>query len=227
MRKARLNSVLLSIAVFILVFLVGTAKGMDKSFVISPKQEAIEYVGISGCNPGYISGNLSVSSSKIDFSIRDPCGIVVQQFLNASTASFSFVADKNGNHSLCMDNTYEAFDVTAHLDYDVVFKVSCSATLRFNASGFVTRPSIGPPHPLSPGDDDGSDYVIGPYLTIQEATQMLRVIDSGSPFLPLRGVTLIRCTIASAMILVWVAGIELSVCKRRLNLRQIYLSTGR
>jgi hypothetical protein len=201
------------------VFFVGTAKARDESFVIQPKQEAVEYVNLAGS--GNASGNLSASQGQIDFFIRDPNGIIIQEFLNVSTTPFSFVADKKGNYSMCMDSNYEAFNVTVILDYTVELRADPSASIGVSSSGTAHVYSVMRPPFLNLQDDEGSDYVIGPYRAFQDATQMLRVIDSGSAFLPFRGVNLTGCIVASVMALVWVAGIELCTNKHRLSLRQI------
>lgn len=228
MRKTILCSILLAIAVFMLVSFIGIAKASGNViFVIGPKQEAVEHVNLWGS--GRASGNLSVSSGQIDFFVRDPDGIIVQEFLNISTTSFSFVADKNGNYSLCMDNIYEAFNVTVELNYGVELTFYGSSTIGISTSASMSTqisPTFVRPHPLNLEDDEGSDYVITPYRIFQGATQMLEAINSGGVFLPFRGVNLTRCTIASPMVLLGFASIGLAVCKRRFNLRQIKCLTN-
>jgi hypothetical protein len=220
MRKTRLSSVILPIVVFILAFLVGTAKARGGSFVIGLKQEAFEYVNLYGS--GNATGNLSVENGTIDFLVRDPDGIIVQEFLNVSTASFSFTADKNGNYSMCMDNNYEAFNVTVELDYGIEVAWTINEGIGISSSSFPSEigPPIARPPPDRSEDDSESDYVIGPYLTFQRAAQTLGVIDRGIVFLPFRSLNLTTYAFASATALVLAASIVFCADKRRLNLRR-------
>ena len=73
--------ILLPVSVLMLVFFVGTAKATSESFVIGPKQQAVEYIDLSVSDQA--NGSMSVSVGQIDFFIKDPDGLVLQQFLNA------------------------------------------------------------------------------------------------------------------------------------------------
>jgi hypothetical protein len=211
MTRTRLCSVLFPIAVFMLGFLAGTANARDRLFAIDPKQEVVEYVNLGGS--GHADGNMTVGIGAIDFFIKDPDGVIVQQFLNVSNVSFSFTADKDGNYSICMDNTYEAFKVVVELDYGVELEVNASAGIHFGTSA-GTAIVVPPTRPPDLEDEDGSDYVVERYLTFQGAAQMLKVIESIDAFSPFRNVTLINC-VGLAMALAALASLELCGYMRR------------
>jgi len=238
MIKRRLLTVLFTATVLMLVFFVGNAKASrNRVFVIGPKQEAAEYVNLwgSGNASGVLSvalgpiedyegmnvkeylravRSLSVGSGRIDFLIRDPDGVIIQEFLNVSTTPFSFTANKTGNYSLCMDN-FGASNVTAELDYGIELIFYGTSTMRVSTSASMSTqiaPTVfhSPPH--GGEDDGGTSYVVEPYINFQGATWMLRMIDAASSFLPLRSLDLTNCA-AIGMVLVGVVGI--AVCGRR------------
>jgi hypothetical protein len=232
MPKRRLLTVLFTATVFMLVFFVGDAKASrNRVFVIDPKQEAAEYVNLwgSGNASGVLSvalgpiedsegmnvkeylravRSLSVGSGRIDFLIRDPDGVIVQEFLNVSTTPFSFTANKTGNYSLCMEN-FGASNVTVELNYGIELEFFGTATL--NVSTSASMPQIIPPtifhQPPSDGeDDDGESYLVKPYLNFQGATPTLEMIESAISFLPVRVLDLENCTtIALALAIVGIA----------------------
>lgn len=228
MRKTRLVPIFLSVVVCVLIlFFVGVAQASGKEiFVVEPKQERVEYVNFYGS--GNASGNLSVSSGRIDFSIQDPDGTIIKEFLNVSTTSFSFVANKNGNYSLLMYNRYQPLNVTVELDCNIELAFAFSSTVGISSSMTeqTSRSTVRTP-PLNLEDDNGSDDPIETYIASQGVTQIQEMIDRAGSFLPLRGLSFVSCA-ASALALVCVASIEL--CGRNLlsNLRQIrYLVRNR
>ena len=248
MRKIKLCPILLLIVILMFAFFVGNVKASGtKVFVIAPNQEVVEYVNLWGS--GNASGVLSVTTwnrievsedmtaqeyiraerrqsvgfCRIDFLIKDPDGVVIQKFLNVSTTPFSFTANKPGNYSLWMVNTYEAFNVSVELDYGIELVFYATETLGISSSASMSTqiaPTIVYFTPHNPEDDEGSDYVVGLYLTMQGAGRMLGIINSGSSLLPLRSVNL-TSLIAGALALLSVASIELWGRRQRFGLLQI------
>jgi len=210
----KLFMILLPISLMMLGFSVGTAKATTESFVIRPNQGVVENLDLYGS--AHVDGNVLVSNGSIDFFIYDPDGAIIQQSLNVSNAPINFTTDKNGNYSMCMNNTYEPFNVTVELDYGCEFSYTVSDTVQPSSS--VLTAIVGPPLPVTrppdqlPNDDNGSDYVVEPYLTFQGAKQMLGQIDSTSAFMPFRSVNLTDC-VASVMAFVGIASIEF--CERK------------
>jgi hypothetical protein len=191
MRKTtKLCLILLPVSVLMLAFFVSVARASNRSFVIAPMQEAVEKVNLGVSDQ--VVGNLSISSGYIDFFIVNPSGVTVQTFQNVTSVSFNFEADENGNYSMRLNNTYQAYDVTVELDYGVSMTFNIQANMNVgSSSGFVQV--IGPPptRPLQPDDDEEpTDSLVEPYLNFLRAGDILKTASGSRTLLPIRNVVL-------------------------------------
>jgi hypothetical protein len=213
MRKTtRLYLILLPISVLMLAFFVSVAGASNRSFVIGSMQEAVEKVNLGVSDQ--VVGNLSIINGHIDFFIDNPDGITVQEFLNVSNLNFNFVADKNGTYSMRLNNTYQAFNVTAELDYGVNRTYVNEETMNVGSSSGIAQ-VITPPltRPLEPDNDNGpTDNLVEPYLNFLRASEILNTASSARTILPSDNVALM-CIIASVLGLI----IVVSVRARRPN----------
>jgi hypothetical protein len=234
----RLLSILPFISVSLLLFFVGTANASfavnneggsahpigTKFFVIAPKQELV--VKINPNQGAQVSGNVSVLSGVIDCSINTPNA--VHRWVRVSTANFTFIEDENGSYSICMSNSYEAFSVLVELNYRTLITINCSLELQMGMSSSVqTRRTFATPPLSHQENENGSIDLFALYLNFQEAGQILRTINSGSAFLPLRGLNFINC-VALLTALIGIVTVELFGRRHRLalNVANVISMTG-
>lgn len=176
-----------------LVFFVSVARASNRSFVIGSMEEAVENVNLGVSDQ--VVGNLSVSDGCIDFFIVNPSGVTVQTSQNVSSVSFNFVADENGNYSMRLNNTYQAYDVTVELDYGVNRTFVFQERLNAGSSMGVAHvgPSIIRPPPPNFEDDKPTDYLFEPYFNFLKAADILKTATNARTILPIRNVTLMNC----------------------------------
>jgi filamentous hemagglutinin family protein len=220
MRKTIKHYLILLVSVLMLAFFVSVARASNRSFVIGPMQEAVENVDLGVSDQ--VFGNLSVSDGCIDFFIVNPSGVTVQTFQNVSSVSFNFVADENGNYSMRLNNTYQAYDVTAELDYAVSREFVFQE--RVNASSFGSLVIAPPPtRPLEPDDNEPTDYLVEPYLNFLGAADILKTATNARTILPIRNFTLISgmATILELTIVISITGREPDVHRRVRSFRRL------
>lgn len=105
------------------------------------------------------------------------------------------MADKNGTYSIHLNNTYQAFDVTAEVGYAIDRTFVLRDGLNVGSSTGVAHvvAPLPPARPLEPDDDEPPNNLVEQYLNFWKASDILNTVRNARTILPIRSVTLMSC----------------------------------